>query len=355
MLRKTPIFLALAILLTGFTSFALEREMESRKMATEAAAAEMAAAANAFLASLSDDQRAGAAFEFEEAERTRWHFIPGEMHARQGVMIREMNEAQRGAAHDLLRSGLSDGGYATANAVMQLEDILNVIEGADGRFERDSELYFLSVFGTPGPEGAWGWRFEGHHMSLHFTVVEGTWVATAPAFLGSNPAEVREGPSTGLRILAEREDVARQLFASLDDAQRSVALVSEDAPNDILTGADMNIDPLMPTGISAAELRSDQRDLLMSLVEVYAGFWRDDLSAARMEALGRIDVDDLTFAWAGSGEVGARHYYRVQSPSFLIEYDNTQNDANHVHSVWRDFDGDFGEDLLREHLAAVPH
>jgi len=270
-------------------------------------------------------------------------------------MIREMSEAQRAAAHDLLRSGLSDGGYATTNAVMQLEDILSVIEGGDGRFERDSELYFLSVFGTPGPEGAWGWRFEGHHMSLHFTVVEGTWVATAPAFLGSNPAEVREGPSTGLRILAEREDVARQLFASLDDAQRSVALVSEDAPNDILTGADMNIDPLVPTGISAADLRSDQRDLLMSLVEVYAGFWRDDLSEARMEALGRIDVDDLTFAWAGSGEVGARHYYRVQSPTFLIEFDNTQNDANHVHSVWRDFDGDFGEDLLREHLAAVPH
>lgn len=347
--------LGFALLLTGATSFVLERELESRRQATEAAAAEMAAAANAFLESLSPDLRAGAAFPFPDAERTRWHFIPGEMHARQGAMIREMNDAQQEAAHTLLRSGLSNGGYATAGAVMQLEDILSVLEGPGGRFQRDSELYYFSVFGTPGTEGAWGWRVEGHHLSLHFTVVEGAWVATAPAFLGSNPAEVREGPSMGMRVLAEREDVARQLFASLDDAQRRVALISADAPNDIVTGAELDIDPLLPAGIAAAALRPDQRDLLMHLVEVYAGLWRQDLAEVRLEALRQVNVDDITFAWAGSGEVGARHYYRVQSPGFLIEYDNTQNDANHVHSVWRDWDGDFGEDILRDHLAAVPH
>jgi len=350
-----PLLLVFAILLTGATSFALERELESRRQATQEAAAEMATAATAFLAALSVEQRDQASFPFEDAERTRWHFIPGEMHPRNGTRIREMNEVQREAAHALLRAGLSEGGYTTATAVMHLEDILSVIEGPDGRFERDSELYYFSVFGTPGSEGAWGWRVEGHHMSLHFTVIEGQWVATAPAFLGSNPAEVREGPNTGMRILGEREDVARQLFASLDNGQRRGALVSEDAPNDIITGADLNISPLTPLGISAAELRPDQRDLLMSLVEVYAGLWRDDLAAGRMEALRQVNVDDITFAWAGSGEVGARHYYRVQSPTFLIEFDNTQNDANHVHSVWRDFDGDFGEDILREHLAAVPH
>jgi len=347
--------LGFALLLTGATSYALERELESRRQATAVAAAEMAAAANAFLESLSPDLRADAEFPFQDAERTRWHFIPEEMHARQGAKIREMNEAQREAAHALLRSGLSDGGYATAAAVIQLEDILSILEGPDGRFERDSELYYFSVFGAPGTAGAWGWRAEGHHLSLHFTVVEGAWVATAPAFLGSNPAEVREGPSMGMRVLAEREDVARQLFTSLDDAQRSVALISVDAPNDIVTGAELEIDPLTPVGIAAAALRPDQRDLLMNLVEVYAGLWRNDLAEIRMEALRQVNVDDISFAWAGSGEVGARHYYRVQSPGFLIEYDNTQNDANHVHSVWRDWDGDFGEDILREHLAAIPH
>ena len=339
------------LLLTGFT-FALERQAER---ANEQAAAEMAAAANALLATLSAEARDAATWPFEDAERTRWHFVPGEMHPRQGARIGDMTEAQRGAAHALLRSGLSERGYATTTAIMELEGILREVEGAGTRFDRNPNLYFFSVFGTPGPDAAWGWRVEGHHVSIHFTVVEGEWVATTPAFLGSNPAHVREGPRAGLRVLAEREDVARQLFASLDAEQRSVALVSEEAPNDIITGTELGIEPLTPLGITAAALRPDQRDLLMSLIEVYADLARDDLSEARMATLARTNVDDLTFAWAGSGDLGARHYYRVQGPSFLIEYDNTQNDANHIHSVWRDFDGDFGEDLLREHLAAVPH
>ena len=351
---KSTRFLGLVtfgLLLTGF-SFALERESAR---VNEQAAAEMAAAANAFLTTLSAEARDAATWPFEDAERTRWHFVPGEMHARQGARIGDMTAAEREAAHALLRSGLSDRGYATTTAIMELEGILREVEGADARFDRDPNLYLFSVFGTPGPDAAWGWRVEGHHVSIHFTVVEGEWVATTPAFLGSNPAHVREGPRAGLRVLAERENVARQLFASLDAEQLSVALISEEAPNDIITGAELNVEPLSPVGITATALRPDQRDLLMSLIEVYADLARDDLSEARMDALARTNVDDLTFAWAGSGDVGARHYYRVQGPSFVIEYDNTQNDANHVHSVWRDFDGDFGGDILREHLAALPH
>jgi hypothetical protein len=266
-----------------------------------------------------------------------------------------MSEAQRTAAHELLRAGLSPGGYTTATAVMELEGILRDIEGSGARFARDPEQYFFSIFGTPGDSGAWGWRVEGHHLSLHFTIVDGSWVATAPAFLGANPAEVREGPRTGLRILAEREDLARQLLSSLDEAQHATAVISADAPNDIVTGADLDIEPLTPAGIRASALRADQRELLLSLIEVYATLATEDVAAARLGALREAGIDDISFAWAGGGEPGDRHYYRVQGPTFLVEYDNTQNDANHIHSVWRDFDGDFGADILREHLAAVAH
>lgn len=348
--------LVAGIALTGWSSVALERIAEERAVAApSAAAAEMAHAAERFLASLSGEQRAVATFPFEDSERTRWHFVPTEMHARQGLVIGEMNEGQRALAHALLASGLSEGGYTTATAVMELEAILREIEAGRGRFERDPLRYFLTIFGDPTEDGTWAWRIEGHHLSLHFTVVDGAWVATAPAFFGANPAEVREGPRQGLRILADREDLGRELLHSLDEAQRSVALISEDAPNDILTMADLEIEPLEPVGIAAAELRPDQRELLMSLIETYALIATEEVAEARLAAIREAGIDPITFAWAGGTERGDRHYYRIQGPSFLIEYDNTQNDANHIHSVWRDFDGDFGRDLLREHLSAVAH
>jgi hypothetical protein len=320
-----------------------------------ASAAAMAEAATRFLAGLSPELREQAAFPFDAAERTRWHFIPSEMHSRRGAMIGDMAPPQRELAHDLLRAGLSRAGYATTTAVMELEGVLRDIEGSGGRFRRDPEQYFFALFGTPSPEGTWGWRVEGHHLSLHFTVVEGRWVATAPAFLGANPAEVREGPRRGLRILADREDLARRLVHSLDEPQRAVAVVSPDAPDDILTIANLDIQPLSPAGIRADALRPDQRSLLLGLVETYAGLASDEVAAARLVALRDAGLDGITFAWLGGLEPGARHYYRVQGPTFLIEYDNTQNDANHIHSVWRDFGGDFGRDILREHLAALPH
>ncbi|MBW3629827.1 MAG: DUF3500 domain-containing protein [Gemmatimonadetes bacterium] len=315
----------------------------------------MTSAANRFLQGLSPEQRTTASFALDAAERTRWNFIPTESHRREGLQIKAMSPAQRALAHDLLRSALSPGGYLTANAVMELEAVLRDIEGAGARFVRDPEKYFFSVFGTPASRGSWGWRVEGHHLSLHFTIVDGAWVATAPAFLGSNPAEVRQGPRTGLRILAEREDVGRQLVRSLDQAQRAVAIISATAPNEIVTNAKVDITPLTPVGIRADALRPDQRSLLMHLIGVYASLMTGELATARLEALRRAGLDAITFAWAGGTEPRERHYYRIQGPTFLIEFDNSQNDGNHVHSVWRDFDGDFGRDILREHLSSVAH
>ena len=192
-------------------------------------------------------------------------------------------------------------------------------------------------------------------MSLHFTVVNGTLVAGAPTFFGSNPAEVRDGPKKGTRVLALEEDAARALLESLDATQRGSAIIDSTAPNDIVTVANVKIDPLSPVGIPASALSAGQRRLLKQLVDVYAGHMADDIAADRLARIEKAGWDHVAFAWAGGLERGQKHYYRVQGPTFLIEYDNTQNDANHIHSVWRDFKDDFGADLLREHVNGTPH
>jgi len=315
---------------------------------------EMADAASRFLSALSSDQRSRAAFAFDSDDRMRFHFIPNEMFPRAGVMLKEMDVTQRERAHDLLKVALSQSGYMTTLQIMKLEDVLLAIENG-GRFARDDEEYFVSVFGTPGSDDGWGWRFEGHHLSFHFTVVAGSIVASAPAFMGSNPAEVLTGPDRGLRVLADKEDAARTLLGSLTADQQTVAIVTDVAPRDIVTGAELDIEPLGPVGIAASAMTGVQRGNLMRLIEEYTSVMADDIANHRMERLRDAGLEQITFAWAGAMERGEPHYYRVQGPTFLIEYDNTQNDANHIHSVWREFDGDFGRDLLREHLRNTPH
>ena len=211
----------------------------------------------------------------------------------------------------------------------------------------------FSIFGTPTAEGAWGWRVEGHHVSLHFTIVDGSAVASSPHFFGSNPAQVRSGPKAGLRVLGEREDDARALVAALDESQRAAAIIDDEAPSDILTEAELDIDPLSPTGVLAVALDAEQRALLMRLLTAYTSVMPDDVAAERLAEIREAGVDEIEFVWAGPTARGEQHYYRVQGPTFLIEYDNTQGNGNHVHSVWRDFAGDFGRDLLREHLQAT--
>lgn len=326
-------------------------------IASQKSAASMSKAAAAFIDSLSADQKAKATFPFESEDRLRWHFIPNEMFPRKGLMIKDMNETQRRLAHDLLRSGLSAGGYTKVTAIFELEDILKVIE-AGGKFARNKEEYLFSVFGTPAAKGRWGWRVEGHHVSLRFAVVDGAVnaaVSSSPMFLGANPAEVRDGDKKGLRVLADEEDAARALIMAMSPEEQKQAVVNPVAPGDILTMNKNDITPLADQGVLYSALPAKQQALLMRLIEVYTSNMESDLAAERLGRIKSAGLDKIRFAWLGEIEKGKKHYYSVQGPTFLIEYDNTQNNGNHIHSVWRDFNGDFGRDVLREHLKDVVH
>lgn len=350
MSRLTALRLALiASVLVIFTGTAI--------VASQKSAANMAKAATTFLDSLTPDQKAKVSFPFDGDERVRWHFIPNEMFPRKGLMIKEMNETQRRLAHDLLRSGLSARGYVKVTSIMELEDILKVIE-TGGKMARNKEEYYLSIFGTPAAKGRWGWRFEGHHISARFAIVDGAMtanVASSPMFLGSNPAEVREGDKKGTRVLADEEDAARALLMALPIELQKQAVVNAVAPGDILTMNKNDITPLQDQGITYASMPAKQQALLMRLIEVYTGNMETDIAAERVARIKSQGLEKIRFAWSGEMEKGKKHYYSVQGPTFLIEYDNTQNDGNHIHSVWRDFNGDFGRDVLREHLREVVH
>ena len=340
---SSRIFVAVALLAAGTAGVATQAQRSAASMQT---------AATRFLASLTPEQRQRATFPFASEERFRWNFIPTENFPRNGLLIKDMTEPQRAAAYDVLKTGLSARGYQTYTAIIQLEKVLNEIE--QGRAQaRDPELYRFSVFGTPGDRGTWGWRVEGHHVSVHYTVVDGKVVASTPSFTGTNPAEVKEGPQKGTRILAQIEDTGRALVTALDATQRSTAVLSETAPNDILTAAKVDITPLSPTGLAHAAMTPPQRELLMKVLDAYAGLMADDIAADRMGKIRSAGLDKVSFAWAGPVERGQKHYYRVQGPTFLIEFDNTQGNGNHVHAVWRDFNGDWGRDVLREHLKAA--
>ena len=326
-------------------------------MASSRSGAAMSSAAQKWLDALSAEQRGRAAFAFDSEERLRWHFIPNEQFPRKGVNFKEMSEPQRALAHALIKTGLSARGYLTATTIMELESVLQQVEGPQRRFPRDPEMYWVTVFGTPGDKRAWGWRFEGHHISVRWDVAGGSMTASSPAFFGSNPAEVRvDGPKKGLRVLGDEEDAARALLDQLDATQRTTAILPIDAPTDILTMVKPAIEPLSaPNGIAYSALTRPQRDALAKLIDVYVNKMTADVAAERMARVKKAGLDNITFAWAGSTERGQKHYYRVQGSTFLIEYDNTQNDGNHIHSVWRDFNGDFGRDLLREHVKGQPH
>jgi len=309
------------------------------------AAADMAEAANAFLAALSDGQRAKTSFELASDIREDWHFIPKD--TRPGLPLNEMDPAQRHLAYALLGSGLGTDGFRKTALIMSLEQILREIEQAPER--RDPEKYFFSIFGKPEAAGTWGWRCEGHHCSVNFTLVAGQLSGT-PNFLGANPGEVRSGPRAGLRVLAEEEDAGRTLVTHLNDDQKKVAIVPGDAPADILTAAQRSIEPLKPGGLAAGTMTAEQKTLLRHIIDAYLNRARAELAAAEWKQIEQAGFDAVHFVWMGGLERGQPHYYRVQGPTFLLEYDNTQNQANHPHAVWREFKGDFGRDFLAEHL-----
>lgn len=313
------------------------------------AAKEMADAAKVWLQALSDDQRKLATYELTDETRENWHFVPKPFEGedmRIGLTLKDMEPQQRHLAYALLSTGLSHRGYLTSTQIMSLEHVLWEMEQDP---KRNTEMYYFTVFGEPGAD-AWGWKMEGHHLSLNFTVAEGKVVSATPNFFASNPGKIPQGQRKGLQVLAREENVARRLVQSLNDEQKTKAIFEEKAPRDILTSAEPTVKSLGDAGIPRSELNEDQQKNLMQLIRVYIKRTRDKVARDELAAIEKAGLDNIKFAWAGGTEKGDQHYYRVQGPTFLLEYANTQNDANHVHAVWRDFDGDFGRDLLKEHF-----
>jgi len=344
-------------------------------------ASRMTEAAAAWLGSLEDGQRAKALLSFDDAaERTSWAYFP---RMTKGLPLLEMEARQQKLAHALIAGALSFDAYAKVVTVMASESLVNLREGSRLDAFRDPRRYFLAIFGLPGND-PWGWRFEGHHVVLNFTLA-GEIVSPTPIFIGAQPAEVPHGHSMVLRPCAEEEDAARELLRALDGDQRGQAIISDIAPPDFVImnspvvpesalPGDIEAPPLLasivaeakaipsqqrqalrferarPKGLPGAAMDASQRKLVSELIDVYADRLPGPLSAIERERIERAGIDGLHFAWAGETERRRPHYYRLQGPSFLVEYDNTQNDVNHVHSVWRDPDRDFGGDLLREHV-----
>ena len=304
----------------------------------------MADTANTFLNSLTPEQKAKATFQFTDDERMNWHFIPK---PRKGLPLKDMTPTQKHLAHALLSAGLSQRGYIKAISIMSLDDVLRIMEKDNGE-RRNPEGYFFSVFGEPSEKTTWGYRVEGHHVSQNFTVVNGR-VAGSPSFFGANPAEVKEGPRKGLRVLAHEEDFGRELIQALSPEQKKTAIVDKEAYKDIFTMASRKAAlEGQPNGLQASKMNAKQKELLQNLLDEYCYNMPDPLAQAREEQVKKAG-DNLYFAWAGGINKGDPHYYRIQAPAFLIEYDDTQNNANHIHSVWRDYNGDFGLDLLKQH------
>lgn len=338
----------------------------------------MAEAASGWLATLAPEQRAKATFEFDSvAERTNWAYFPRN---HQGLPLLEMDPAQQKRAHALLALSLSRHAYGKVTTIMGLESVLNDIEGRRADAVRDPGRYFVSVFGAPTDE-RWGWRLEGHHVCLNFTISDGDLVSPLPVFLGANPAEVRHGDTPIIRPCGEEEDIARDLLSSLDAEQRRDTIIRDRAPPDfVLANAPLvpdtclpgelappllarlfdnmraddketlRVDIAAPRGLCTSRMHAAQRDLLRRLIDVYTDRLPEPLAAIER---GRIDDHAVCFAWAGDERPRHPHYYRLHGPSFLVEYDNTQDGANHVHAVWRSPERDFARDLLRLHLRAA--
>jgi hypothetical protein len=340
MRRTVPLALALAVSVLGI----------ARTTSAPPSPPAMLAAARLFLDSLTPKLRQKAQLPFDAEARLTWFYTPV---ARTGLPLKEMNEAQRSAAMNLLRAGLSARGYTKAETIRALEDVLVELGGDPS--VRDKDLYYFTVFGEPDGRAPWGWRYEGHHLSQNWTIVDGTALASTPQFFGANPAEVRTGPRKGTRPLAAEEDLAFQLLHSLDAAQREAAIIDPTAPADVLTSNTRAAAVQADRGLAHAEMKAVQRALLIELIEEHAAAQTDGVARGRLEKIRAAGLDAIKFAWMGAGEKGRGHYYRIQGPTFLIEFDNTQNDANHIHVVWRDFNGDWGRDLLADHYGTAPH
>ncbi len=307
----------------------------------------MVAAAKTFLGALNAEQQKQTLYPLTDKERENWNFVPLE---RKGLSFRHTSTKIQALGIALLRTGLSHTGVGKAQAVMQLELILQELE-KDYSGRRDPTNYLVTIFGEPAADKSWGWRFEGHHLSFNFTIVDGRHVFFAPSFIGTNPAEVKAGPRKGERVLADEEDLGLAFINSLNAEQRKTAIFANEALKEIVTTNKPRVDPLSPVGISAAQLTPAQRTQLVALLKTYLARWRPELADEAFQRISAAGLDKLTFGWAGGLDRTQQTYYRIQGPTFLIEFDNYQGRGNHIHTTFREFKGDFGHDLLREHYA----
>lgn len=303
--------------------------------------------ASKFLSTLDEPLKAKVQYAYDDNERFNWAFVP---RSRNGLSFHDMNATQRAAAMALLKSSLSAQGYQKASGILALEAILRTVEGrGDTDAYRDPQNYYFTFFGTPSPDEPWGWRIEGHHLSLNFSSLKGSIEASTPSFMGANPAIVPRGPESGKQVLKQETDLGFFLVNSLSKEQLKLARFSDTALPEIITGNDRKAELPEPKGIGYTTLTEDQKKIFMQLLEVYVKNYQLGFSAKLMARIRKAGIENLSFAWAGSLQPGAGHYYRIQGPMLLIEYDNTQNSANHVHTVVRDLTNDFAEDILREH------
>ncbi len=312
------------------------------------ATAEMAEACRKWVDSLNPEQKAKATYHYLDGERQFWYYPPLNRH---GLPLRDMTPEQRDLAYGIMESSLDAQAYEQAKAIIDHELILGPLEKERGieSFVRDPMLYYWTVFGEPGGEEPWGWRAEGHHVSLHFSVWGEEVTAVTPFFFGANPAEVPHGPEQGKRILGDREDLAIELMATMTDEQRAKAIIHENAPWDILTYNTTKAPVHQGEGLSATEMTGEQKEILLALITEYVNQVRTDVAHERLEAIKENGLDHFRLVWAGATDRSRDHYYRIHGGNFLIEFDNIQDGANHIHSVWRDVENDFANDVLRDH------
>ena len=307
--------------------------------------------AAAFINSLNEIQKTKALFEINDTGRQKTNALPPASVPRNGLKLNEMDSLQKIKLFLLLHDFLSDEGITKVKNIMSLENVLRDLEKSD---RRDEGLYFVAFFGMPGKDIAWSWKFEGHHLSLNFTVVKNE-IRFAPLFMGSNPAEVREGPRTGFRALKNEDDEAYALMKLFTDQQKEKVIFNKQPLPDIVTFNKSDVSPLDRVGMNVSEMNAEQKKQLNKLIGVYLSNLPPILASKRRKKIDAEDMHELQFGWAGSDEPGKQHYYRIQGKTFLIELDNAQNNGNHIHSVWRDFYGDFGRDLLLEHYKNAQH
>ncbi|MGW9686708.1 DUF3500 domain-containing protein [Flagellimonas sp. 2504JD1-5] len=305
-----------------------------------------------FLNSLNPKQQQKALLAFTDDSRELWHFFPASMLDKPGVSLAELNSSQKEFFHTMLQSHLSQSGYQKVKKIIALEEVLLELEGNSNM--RDAEKYYIAFYGDPKSNHVWGWSFEGHHLSLNFTTV-GDQISLTPRFMGASPAKILSGERKGQRVLAQEEDLGLELINSLNSNQKNMAIFRKIALREIATFIESEVKPLETIGINMDALNQKQQELLWKLIREYIFAMPNELAKKRMARVKQEQISNIFFGWAGATSAGKPHYYRIQGKSFLIEFDNVQNNANHIHSVWRDFDGDFGRDLIREHYQNSNH